>query len=548
MVARSSLRALRPATAERLVGLIVRVSTDMQVRNPEGSLTTQLQRLRQQVAFKQANSETDWTEVAVYELRAVSGKDSVRSPEFERLYEDIRAGRVNTVMFTALSRLCRSVKDFLGFVEFLETHGANFISLKEDYDTTTAQGRLIITIMMALAEFEREQTGERTRDAFQARTERGLWNGGRILGYDLDPLRKGYLVPNEDETVIVAFAFSTYLACGSVVETAAAMTSMGFRTKSYTSRRQVDHQPRAFSYTTVKHILKNPSYVAKKLVIDETGERLVDAVWPAIIDAETFAQAQELMARNARAHRNGAATVRHAHILSKGLLHCGRCDGRMLGRSGTGRGGAVYFYYGCANADCGLRVAAAEIEGAVIERFAVLASDDALVERLVAATNARGQRELTKLERQKRAQERALAAVKAEAARLFAAKDSPELASGRGFVADHLAGLSQRRDEVERSLLETERQVVARRRGIVGTEPVRAGLMNFARVYEHLKPFEQQELIRLVLHRAEVGDHEIVLELYQEACASFAQASKSVSRFEPTIWLPDEDSNLEHRG
>lgn len=138
----------------------------MQVRNPEGSLTTQLQRLRQQIAFKHASSDADWSEVAVYELRAVSGKDSVRSSEFERLYEDVRTGRVNTIMFTAPSRLCRSVKGFLGFVEFLETHGANFISLKEDYDTTTAQGRLIITIMMALAEFEREQTGERTRDAF----------------------------------------------------------------------------------------------------------------------------------------------------------------------------------------------------------------------------------------------------------------------------------------------------------------------------------------------------------------------------------------------
>jgi DNA invertase Pin-like site-specific DNA recombinase len=88
--------------AERRVGLVIRVSTDMQVRNPEGSLTTQLQRLRQQLAFKRANGEAEWTEAAVYELRAVSGKDSVRSAEFARLYEDVRSGRVNTIMFTGL--------------------------------------------------------------------------------------------------------------------------------------------------------------------------------------------------------------------------------------------------------------------------------------------------------------------------------------------------------------------------------------------------------------------------------------------------------------
>ena len=77
---------------------------------------------------------------------------------------------------------------------------------------------------MALAEFEREQTAERTRDAAWARAERGLWNGGRLLGYDLDAARKGHLVPNEDEVVLVNFAFDEYLRSGSIAETAEAMT------------------------------------------------------------------------------------------------------------------------------------------------------------------------------------------------------------------------------------------------------------------------------------------------------------------------------------
>ena len=79
-------------------------------------------------------------------------------------------------------------------------------------------------------------------------------------------------------------------------------------------------------------------------------------------------------------------------------------------------------------------------------------------------------------------------------------------------------------------------------------DAVRAGLLNFHRVYEQLRPFEKQELVRLVLHRAEVADHQIVLELYEGACASFAQAPESASRTGSRGWLPGEDSNLEPIG
>ena len=97
----------------RRVGLVVRVSTDIQAANPEGSLTTQLKRLRQQIAYKRDTVGEPWEEAAVYELRAISGKDSVRSPQFRRLFQDIEAGRVNTIICTSLSRVCRSLRDFL---------------------------------------------------------------------------------------------------------------------------------------------------------------------------------------------------------------------------------------------------------------------------------------------------------------------------------------------------------------------------------------------------------------------------------------------------
>ena len=172
-------------------GLVIRVSTEKQASNEEGSLRNQLQRLRAHLEYKNTACGEQWDEVEEYVLKAVSGKDSFRSSEFARLLEDIRTGRINTVICTALDRISRSVKDFLSFFEILNDHRVEFVCLKQNYDTTSSQGRFFITVMMALAEFEREQICERNREASAARAERGLWNGGRILGYDLDPARKG---------------------------------------------------------------------------------------------------------------------------------------------------------------------------------------------------------------------------------------------------------------------------------------------------------------------------------------------------------------------
>jgi site-specific DNA recombinase len=373
-----------------LVALVTRVSTQRQADNEEGSLKTQLQRLRKHIEYKAATSGEEWIEAGVYELKAISGKDSMRSQEYAELFAAIRAGRVDTVICTALERLCRSVSDFLWFFQFISEHGVEFVCLKQQYDTTSPQGRLFVTIMMALAEFEREQTADRTRDAMRARAERGLWNGGQLLGYDLDAEHKGYLIPNEDEAAVVNFAFDSYLACGSLREVVTALNARGYRTKAYASRRGQLHAGTPFTLSSVRYLLMNPAYVGKKELNKpvRAGRKppteeyqLVDAVWPAVVDREKFAEVQRLLERNARSRHNAAAPARHTYVLSEGVLHCGRCETRMEGRSGTGRLGTKYFYYVCRNKDCGLRVSAEEIENAVVGRIGELARSPSILDR-----------------------------------------------------------------------------------------------------------------------------------------------------------------------
>jgi site-specific DNA recombinase len=372
-------------------GFVIRVSTDRQAKNKEGSLKNQLQRLQAHLDYKIVACGEQWVEAQRYVLKAVSGKDSFRSKEFARLFEDIRSGRINVILCTALDRISRSVKDFLNFFEILNEHNVEFVCLKQNYDTTSPQGKLFITIMMALAEFEREQTSERNREATLARAERGLWNGGQLMGYDLDPVRKGNLIPNEKEKVLVNFAFDTYLQCGSILETAKMINRHGFRTKEFSSRRDKFHPAEEFCYSTVQCILTNHAYTGKKeinkkkrtLSQDSLPEneryRIVEAVWEPIIDEDKFYAVQALLKKNRVSNHNGAKPVKHNYLLNGGLLWCDKCETEMEGRSGTGAKGARYYYYICKNRECNFKVPADEIESVVLERIKELSSNKGIL-------------------------------------------------------------------------------------------------------------------------------------------------------------------------
>ena len=405
--------------------------------------------------------------------------------------------------------------------------------------------------MMALAEFEREQTSERTREATAARAERGLWNGGRLLGYDLDSQRKGHLVPNEEEATLVNYAFDAYLQCGSLAETAKAMNRRGYRTKAYASRRGKQHAGKEFTMTSVQYLLKNPAYIGNKEINKKARGQpgnasryhLVEAVWPAIVDEEKFRQVQSLMAANGRTNHNGCRPVRHAHVLS-GLLECGRCGSVMQGRSGTGHLGARYYYYVCRGPDCGLRVVAEEVEGAILGRVRELAASDGLLERLVDETNRRVSRQKPALSARRRSLQKSLDGVRAQADKALAEWSALEEHAGRAFLTEKLGEPAQRRSDLERGVAEADEALQRVERDQVTAETVRSALSEASRVYACLTPFEQKELMRLVLHRAEVSERQILLELHAVPAPTLVMA-QGLSRSEPPNWYPRQDSNLQ---
>ena len=507
----------------KLCGLVIRVSTTRQADNPEGSLKNQLQRLRAHIEYKRTACGENWAEAGKYVLEAVSGKDSVRSREFARLFEDIRTGRINTVLCTALDRISRSVKDFLNFFEFLNEHHVEFVCLKQNYDTTTAQGRLFVTMMIALAEFEREQTAERTREATLARAERGLWNGGHLLGYDADERNRGSLVPNAKEAALVNFVFDQYLRCGSIGETARELNRRGYRTKEYTSRRGILHPARQFAFMAVHGILHNLAYIGRKEINKKKkgGEsepearryRTVKAVWPAIVDEGKFARVRELLQANAKAGHNGMRAVRHNYLFNGGLVRCGKCGELMEGSSGTNGRGTTYYYYACRNAECRFRVPAEEIERVVLGRMAELARREDILEEIVAATNVRLRKELPDLKGQKAQFEKETARVRDLADRLLG--DAGRLATNenRTLLKGKLDELAGRLKELEGGLEDVEFAIGEIERESVSKDLVRRALGNIGDVIGRANPYQQKRLLGLALHQAVVSGNRIELAL-----------------------------------
>ncbi|MCU0666888.1 MAG: recombinase family protein [Candidatus Omnitrophica bacterium] len=545
------------AETNKRCGFVIRVSTDKQARNPEGSLTNQLQRLQAHVEYKNTACDEHWVEAGRYILKGVSGKDSIRSPEFAQLFADMESGKVNTVICTALDRISRSVKDFLNFFEVLTKYNVEFVCLKQNYDTTSSQGKLFITIMMALAEFERTQTSERNRDATIARAERGLWNGGHLLGFDLDEKRKGYLTINEQEKATIQFAFKKYLECGSLVETGKALNANGFRTKGYTSRRGKIRSPQKFGRTSTKTLLTNLAYIGKKEInknlktqdqaklAENYRYRHVPAVWDPLVDEDTFTKVQHLLSVNAATKHNGTTEFKHTYILNSGLLVCAKCDKPMEGTCGTGHQGNKYFYYHCKH--CKFKMPASEVEQVIIDHIKMLGTQEDMVEAMVREANSQLQKELPQLKTQRDALQRKIETTKSQADGIMVKWTNMATDDNSIFLREKLDELAKQRKEAETGFTAIDIQIKDIQRDAIRKEDVLMAVDKFNSLFDTLHPYQKKEIFKLLLKKAVLGPEGIKIALfgkYPQIGLFDTTAPDGAIRCQTSIWLPLEDSNL----
>ena len=139
---------------------------------------------------------------------------TIERPAFQRLLVDVSEGKIDVVVVYKVDRLTRSLADFAKIVEIFDKRNVSFVSVTQQFNTTTSMGRLTLNILLSFAQFEREVTGERIRDKIAASKKKGMWMGGLpSLGYDVKDRR---LVINEAEAKIVRHIFRRYAELKSV--------------------------------------------------------------------------------------------------------------------------------------------------------------------------------------------------------------------------------------------------------------------------------------------------------------------------------------------
>lgn len=515
----------------RRIVFYLRVSTVRQVLIEEGSLKTQKAALYQRVkshnaealSLAQATGEVAeiWEVVEVYVEEGRSGTDA-RRPEYQRMIADAKRHKFDAVVCVALSRVSRSVVDFLSLIEILNENNVDFISLKEKLDSGTPYGRFTMTILVALAQLEAEIDGDRVSDSILRRSMDGLWTAGRIFGYDLNLARPGHLVINEQEARIVEIIYDLYLRLGSIPATVDAVNARGYRTKGYTSRRGKVHEGREFTFSTIKGILTNRAYLGQR----EVGKRgldhkrakfgieeykVVKAVWPAILKEEKFEAVQKLLGLNNATKHNNMAKPQHVFLLGGGHMRCDRCGAEMGPASGTGRKGKQYFYYLCGS--CGLRLNAPEIESFIRWRTKQLLRDSSKLKALITAANDKLRAEVPGLGEQEKALKRELEELKDQVAHVLHPDAKSVVGDAQQLLQERLNAILERRGKLEHALAEVQRTAEAVEAGMIKESDVKRALHDFDATFDAAPPFLQKKLAQALIGQVRASDVRIAVGL-----------------------------------
>jgi site-specific DNA recombinase len=297
-----------------------------------------------------------------YDDAAYSGGTMVR-PALQRLLADIAAGKVDTIVVYKVDRLTRSLADFARIVELFDAHDVSFVSITQQFNTTTSMGRLTLNMLLSFAQFEREVTGERIRDKIAASKRKGMWMGGVVpLGYDVIDRK---LIVNETEAETVRTVYQLYLQHANVRLVKEVVDRHGLRTKLRKPNNGRRKGGELFTRGHIYKLLSTPTYVGE---VAHKGERY-PGEHEAIIDRRTWDAVQEQLRHNAVArHCNSNAKV---PSLLAGLLFDE--DGNRMAPSHASKAGRRYRYYISKTAkgetpdrDAGWRLPAPMIEGAVL--------------------------------------------------------------------------------------------------------------------------------------------------------------------------------------
>ena len=321
------------AAARRSVrcAIYTRVSTESGLDQDFNSLDAQYDAAQ---AYIRSQAHAGWTLVRTrYDDGGFSGGSTDR-PALQQLLDDIRAHRINVIVVYKVDRLTRSLADFAKLVELFDAHGVSFVSVTQQFNTTTSMGRLTLNVLLSFAQFEREVTSERIRDKIGASKRKGLWVGGVVpLGYQAKD-RKITIVADEAKTV--RHIFRRYLDLGSLNLLLTDLRRTGVKTKLRPLSNGRVIGGIAFTRGSLAAFLRNRFYIGEVRYKGEVflGEQ------PAILDRALFEAVQSKLDRQ---RTNHAKVRQQSQSLLMGRIFDDRAN-RMT-PSYAVKNGVRYRYY-----------------------------------------------------------------------------------------------------------------------------------------------------------------------------------------------------------
>ena len=325
-------------------------------------------------AYVLSQKHEGWTVLpTLYDDGGYSG-GTLDRPALQRLLTDIADGKVDVVVVYKIDRLTRSLFDFAKIVEAFDARGVSFVSITQQFNTTTSMGRLTLNVLLSFAQFEREVAGERIRDKIAASKKKGMWMGGLPpLGYDV---RDRKLVINKDEAQTVSHIFRRYVDLRSVRALKAELDLAGICSKHRTLKDGTVYGGHKLSRGALYLMLQNRIYRGQ---ITHKGNAYPGEHEP-IVDKALWNNVQAVLAEN-RVDRAIGTEAKHPSLLA-GLVFDE--SGERLTPTHAVKKGTRYRYYvskslitGTAkDRSQGRRIPAGDLEGLVIGRLRAFLADE----------------------------------------------------------------------------------------------------------------------------------------------------------------------------
>ena len=363
---------MRAASAKPVrCAIYTRVSTEHGLDQEFNSLDAQYEAAS---AYIKSQVHAGWTLIrSRYDDGGYSGGSTDR-PDLQKLLDDIRARKIDVIVVYKVDRLTRSLADFAKLVELFDSHGVSFVSVTQQFNTTTSMGRLTLNVLLSFAQFEREVTSERIRDKIAASKRKGLWVGGNLpLGYEM---KDGKIAIVAEEAELVRSIFRRYLELGSVNELLRDLRERNIRTKCRLLSTGATRGGIPFGRGALYYVLSNHFYIGEVKYKNE----ILPGEQPPILDRTMF----EAVRQKSLAQWSHRTVVRNKsdHLLT-GLLFDDA--GHRMSPTHATKAGIRYRYYASAPVLHGeartslagsvSRVPAADIEDTIIKSLATHLAD-----------------------------------------------------------------------------------------------------------------------------------------------------------------------------